>query len=67
MPIFEYECKNCGDVHEFTVFTKNEQDNLVNTRCHECNGPLRRIVSLSSFHLKGGGWEKDGYVNSNSG
>lgn len=61
MPIFEYECKNCGDVHEFLVYMENVQTNLVNARCPDCNGPLTKIISRSTFHLKGKGWEKDGY------
>jgi putative FmdB family regulatory protein len=26
-----------------------------------CGSPTKRLVSLSNFHLKGGGWAKDGY------
>ena len=29
--------------------------------CPICNNTAKRIISLSSFELKGGGWYKDGY------
>ena len=29
--------------------------------CPVCNNTAKRIISLSSFELKGGGWYKDGY------
>ena len=32
--------------------------------CPVCNNPAKRIISLSSFELKGGGWYKDGYQKS---
>jgi predicted nucleic acid-binding Zn ribbon protein len=28
---------------------------------HECGAPAHRIISQSSFTLKGGGWYADGY------
>jgi putative FmdB family regulatory protein len=32
------------------------------TICPFCNKEtLRRVITASKFHLKGGGWEKDGY------
>jgi predicted nucleic acid-binding Zn ribbon protein len=29
--------------------------------CAECGGVVKKIVSASAFHLKGGGWYADGY------
>jgi len=26
-----------------------------------CGGPTKKVMSRTTFHLKGGGWEKDGY------
>jgi predicted nucleic acid-binding Zn ribbon protein len=31
------------------------------TECTECGGKLTRLISLSSFHLKGQGWYKTDY------
>ena len=58
MPIYEYECTDCGAVIE--VMQK------VNTRrapgrCEKCSGKLKKKISVTSFHLKGGGWYSDGY------
>ena len=64
MPIYEYECTDCGEVIE--VLQK------VNARrapgpCEKCSGKLKRKVSVTSFQLKGGGWYSDGYGGSGSG
>lgn len=52
MPIYEYKCKKCS--REFDVFQKIT-DPEVKT-CKFCNGPAKKLVSLSTFHLKGSGW-----------
>ncbi|MCS5635127.1 MAG: zinc ribbon domain-containing protein [Myxococcota bacterium] len=58
MPIYEYQCEKCG--HEF----EREQrmaDSPVKT-CPECKGRrVTKLISRSSFVLKGGGWYADGY------
>ncbi|HSG32272.1 MAG TPA: FmdB family zinc ribbon protein [Thermodesulfobacteriota bacterium] len=52
MPIYEYECKKCGDIIEAI-----QGFNDAPLRKHkECGGKLERMISLSSFHLKGSGW-----------
>ncbi len=52
MPIYEYECKKCGDVIE-AIQSFNDSP----LRKHkQCGGKLERLISLSSFHLKGSGW-----------
>jgi putative FmdB family regulatory protein len=52
MPIYEYRCKKCGK--EFELFQKISEP-AVKT-CTFCKGPANRLISLSTFHLKGGGW-----------
>lgn len=52
MPIYEYECSECGNV--FEAFQKITDDPL--ERCTECNGPVARLISQCSFQLKGSGW-----------
>ena len=58
MPIYEYQCDKCG--HEF----EREQrmaDPPVKT-CPECKARrVTKLISRSSFVLKGGGWYADGY------
>ncbi|MBW1988766.1 MAG: zinc ribbon domain-containing protein [Deltaproteobacteria bacterium] len=59
MPIYEYECCECGKIEE--VLQKFSDDPL--TTCKHCKGALRKLVSHSSFHLKGSGWYVTDYAN----
>jgi putative FmdB family regulatory protein len=52
MPIYEYECSKCGRINE--VFQKFSDKPLA--RCKHCSGKLQKLISHSSFHLKGTGW-----------
>jgi len=52
MPIYEYQCKKCGK--DFEVF-QGVSDPAVKS-CKFCRGAVRKMMSLSSFHLKGSGW-----------
>jgi len=52
MPIYEYECTSCGKITE--VMQKFSDAPL--TQCPSCGGSLRKLISLSTFHLKGTGW-----------
>jgi putative FmdB family regulatory protein len=57
MPIYEYECPACDKV--FEVQQRMSDDPL--STCPDCGGDVKKLVSMSSFHLKGGGWYSDGY------
>jgi putative FmdB family regulatory protein len=58
MPIYEYECAKCG--HEFER-EQRMSDPPVKT-CPKCKGrKVTKLISRSSFVLKGGGWYADGY------
>lgn len=59
MPIYEYKCKKCGIV--FEVIQKFS-DALIK-KCEECGGPVEKLISMSSFHLKGTGWYKTDYAS----
>ena len=52
MPIYEYECTACGRVEEAL---QKVTDAPLET-CKHCKGQLHKLVSQSSFHLKGSGW-----------
>ena len=52
MPIYEYKCRKCN--RKFEVF-QGITDNEIKT-CELCKGPVDKLISLSSFHLKGSGW-----------
>ncbi len=62
MPVYEYECKECKKV--FEIQQKMADDPL--TICPECEGELTKLMSMSSFQLKGGGWYADGYASNSS-
>lgn len=57
MPVYEYECKECDRV--FEVQQKMADKPL--SKCPECQAPVKKLMSMSSFQLKGGGWYADGY------
>ena len=52
MPIYEYRCPDCG--HEFDALQKVSDAPL--TDCPSCAGTgLKKLISRTSFALKGGG------------
>ncbi|MFH1831162.1 MAG: zinc ribbon domain-containing protein [Pseudomonadota bacterium] len=57
MPIYEYNCKSCGK--RFECMQKISEPPIA--PCPKCGGTADRIISKTSFLLKGGGWYKDGY------
>ncbi|MEE2750767.1 MAG: zinc ribbon domain-containing protein [Myxococcota bacterium] len=58
MPIYEYACPDCE--HQFENIQKFSDPLL--TDCPECGADkLKKLVSATSFHLKGSGWYKDHY------
>jgi len=59
MPIYEYECEKCRNIHE--IMQKMSDKPL--TRCPHCSGKLHKLVSQSAFHLKGSGWYATDYSN----
>ncbi len=61
MPIYEYQCSKCGDV--FEARQKISDDPL--TIHEECGGDVKRLISNTSFVLKGSGWYKTDYASGN--
>jgi putative FmdB family regulatory protein len=57
MPVYEYECKECKKVLE----VQQRMTDAPLSNCPECNAPVKKLMSMSSFQLKGGGWYSDGY------
>jgi putative FmdB family regulatory protein len=58
MPIYEYQCINCSKTIE--VSQKISAPPL--TECEHCTGKLKKIISQSSFQLKGTGWYTTDYA-----
>jgi len=63
VPIYEYECTRCGQ--EFEVIQGFSDKPL--TKCEVCGGRVRKLVSQSSFHLKGSGWYVTDYASKHPG
>lgn len=66
MPIYEYECPKCG---RFDVVQKMSDAPLKQkpdcTRA-DCPCAAEKIISATSFHLKGSGWYKTDYSSSST-
>ena len=53
MPIYEYECRGCGEVHEFL----QKFSDSPKRKCPSCGKlRLKKLISAAAFHLKGDGW-----------
>jgi putative FmdB family regulatory protein len=58
MPIYEYRCTSCHD--EFEVTQKITAEPL--KECPRCQGAVEKLISHSSFVLKGSGWYQTDYA-----
>ena len=64
MPIYEYECQSCG--HRFEEWQKMS-DKPVKV-CPKCKArKVEKLISHTSFQLKGGGWYSDLYSSQKPG
>ncbi|MEW6378024.1 MAG: zinc ribbon domain-containing protein [bacterium] len=52
MPVYEYRCKDCGCTFEAEQRIIDPPLNA----CRMCGGSVERLISRSSFVLKGDGW-----------
>lgn len=52
MPIFEYECLECGEEFEILALTDLEKQTMV-LPCIECEAPSKRVMSRAAFEVKG--------------
>lgn len=57
MPTYEYKCKACGNEFEY----QQRISDPPKSECEQCGGALEKLISRSSFLLKGSGWYKDLY------
>ena len=51
MPIYEYECQKCGT---FEMTQRITDEPL--SKCPTCKGKVKKLISNTSFQLKGTGW-----------
>lgn len=61
MPIYEYQCENCGETSE--VLQKFSDAPL--SQCPGCGGQMHKLMSMNSFQLKGSGWYVTDYAGKN--
>ncbi len=59
MPIYEYECQGCGKLHE--IMQKITEPPVA--KCPDCGGEMRKLISNTSFVLKGTGWYMTDYAS----
>jgi len=58
VPIYEYRCDKCGQ--EFELFRSITEKG--DPSCKSCGGSVKKLISRSSFHLKGTGWYVTDYA-----
>lgn len=51
MPIYEYQCQKCGT---FEITQRITEKPL--GKCPTCKGKVKKLISNTSFQLKGTGW-----------
>jgi putative FmdB family regulatory protein len=62
MPIYEYRCPKCGEFEQMQRITDPPLQ-----RCPTCRKKLTKLISSTSFQLKGAGWYVTDYANKESG
>lgn len=63
MPVYEYECKSCKKNIE--VMQRFDEPPLIT--CESCGGELRKLISNTTFVLKGNGWYITDYARKSTG
>jgi putative FmdB family regulatory protein len=54
MPRYEFHCLSCNNITEKHLAISDTTQNIMCEWCDEHTA--KRIISRSTFHLKGGGW-----------
>lgn len=62
MPIYEYQCQKCGT---FELTQRITEKAL--SRCPTCKGKVKKLISNTSFQLKGTGWYITDYARKDKG
>ncbi len=60
MPLFEYRCEKCK--HQFERLLRHQECDIQPV-CPVCeHQACEKLISRSSFSLRGDGWARDGYA-----
>lgn len=62
MPLYEFECNSCKNILQKDLPISDETKNIT---CPKCGGEAKKIISLSTFVLKGDGWYATEYKKKN--
>jgi putative FmdB family regulatory protein len=62
MPIYEYECQKCGTFEATQRITEKPL-----SKCPTCRGKVKKLISNTSFQLKGTGWYITDYARKDNG
>lgn len=62
MPIYEYQCAKCGTFEVTQRITEKQLG-----KCPTCKGKVKKLISNTSFQLKGTGWYITDYARKGSG
>lgn len=62
MPIYEYQCFSCNSNFEATQKISDKPLK----KCPSCGGKVSKLISQTTFHLKGSGWYTTDYTKKNS-
>jgi putative FmdB family regulatory protein len=57
MPIYEYHCSKCGDFE-----TMQRMSDKPLTQCPTCRRKVTKLISSTTFQLKGSGWYVTDYA-----
>lgn len=63
MPIYEYECLQCGKRTELL----QRMDEAPMAACPACGGKVRKLVSAPAVQFKGSGWYVTDYAGKKGG
>ena len=63
MPIYEYECLQCGKRTEWL----QRMSDAPLAACPLCGGEVRKLISAPAFQFKGSGFYKTDYADKKSG
>ncbi len=58
MPIYEYECPQCGVIEIWQKLSEGTR-----RKCPDCRKSIKRLVSAPSLQFKGTGWYVTDYAN----
>lgn len=62
MPIYEYECADCGE----RIERLQRLDDPPPDACEACGGSMKRMLSAPAFQFKGTGWYVTDYAGRKS-